>query len=68
MEKYPPVIPSNLDELVKPVSDADKQGRGYQRYATAKLAITTWLYPLNRLLQKVSEYSYDLVSSSVLIQ
>jgi NAD(P)-dependent dehydrogenase (short-subunit alcohol dehydrogenase family) len=68
MEKYPPVIPSNLDELVKPVSDADKQGRGYQRYATAKLAITTWLYPLNRHLQKVSEYVYNSVSSSLLIQ
>ena len=56
MERYPPVIPSNLDELIKPVKDDDKQGRGYQRYATAKLAITTWLYPLNRYLQKVSQY------------
>jgi len=52
MEKYPPVISGNLDELVKPVSGAtaDKQGCGYQRYVTAKLAITTWLYPLNEHL------------------
>ena len=53
MEKYPPVIPGDLDQLVKPSADQDKQGRGYQRYATAKLAITTWMYPLNRYLQKV---------------
>lgn len=62
MEVYPPVIPSNLDELIKPVSDADKQGRGYQRYATAKLAITTWLYPLNRYLQKVCYYIVALLT------
>ncbi|KAF1954083.1 hypothetical protein CC80DRAFT_506511 [Byssothecium circinans] len=57
MEKYPPVIPSDLDELIKPVADADKQGRGYQRYATAKLAVTTWLYPLNRYLQNDASLS-----------
>lgn len=55
MEKYPPVIPNNPDELIKPVGGDDKQGHGYQRYATAKLAITTWLYPLNSYLQKVSK-------------
>ena len=53
MEKYPPSIPTDLDELVNPFVDEDKQGRGYQRYATAKLAITTWLYPLNKRLQMV---------------
>lgn len=53
METYPPVISDNLDELIMPFCDADKKGRGYQRYATAKLAITTWLYPLNKYLQKV---------------
>jgi NAD(P)-dependent dehydrogenase (short-subunit alcohol dehydrogenase family) len=52
-ETYPPVIPSNLDDLINPTCDADKKGRGYQRYATTKLAITTWMYPLNRYLQKV---------------
>lgn len=54
MEKYPPVIPLNLEELIRPATDADKQGRGYHRYATAKLAMTTWLYPLNDHLEKVS--------------
>ena len=53
MEKYPPVIPDDLELLVKPTVDNDKQGRGYQRYATAKLAITTWMYALNRHLEKV---------------
>jgi NAD(P)-dependent dehydrogenase (short-subunit alcohol dehydrogenase family) len=54
MERYPPTIPDDPDELLKPTTDADKQGRGYQRYASAKLAITTWLYPLNKYLQQVS--------------
>jgi hypothetical protein len=53
MEKYPPIIPDNLDELIKPYCDDDKQGRGYHRYATGKLVITTWMYALNRYLQKV---------------
>ncbi|KAG6358123.1 hypothetical protein INS49_014007 [Diaporthe citri] len=52
MEKYPPSIPSDLELLVKPSVDDDKMGRGYQRYATAKLAITTWMYALNEHLQK----------------
>ncbi|KAH8650662.1 putative short-chain dehydrogenase [Tricladium varicosporioides] len=51
-ETYPPGIPSDLNLLVKPTMDADKQGRGYQRYATAKLAITTWMYALNQYLEK----------------
>lgn len=29
IEKYPPITTSNLDELIKPVSDADKQERCY---------------------------------------
>lgn len=53
MEKYPPGIPDDLNLLVKPIVDDDKQGRGYQRYATAKLAITTWMYALNHHLEKV---------------
>ncbi|KAI9692038.1 MAG: hypothetical protein M1820_009573 [Bogoriella megaspora] len=51
MERYAPTI-SDLDVLVNPPVDQDKQGRGYQRYATAKLAITTWMYPLNECLRK----------------
>ncbi|KAG8159896.1 hypothetical protein KVR01_010533 [Diaporthe batatas] len=52
MEKYAPSIPSNLELLVKPSIDDDKMGRGYQRYATAKLAITMWMYALNEHLQE----------------
>jgi NAD(P)-dependent dehydrogenase (short-subunit alcohol dehydrogenase family) len=52
MEKYPPSIPKDMDLLVKPTVDDDKQGRGYLRYATAKLAITTWMFSLNRYLEK----------------
>ncbi|OTA98695.1 hypothetical protein M426DRAFT_103476 [Hypoxylon sp. CI-4A] len=52
MEKYPPSIPNNLELLVNPTTDEDKQGRGFQRYATSKLALTAWAYALNRHLQK----------------
>ncbi|KAI1853499.1 hypothetical protein JX266_001483 [Neoarthrinium moseri] len=54
MERYPPTIPDDLELLVKPSVDADKQGRGYQRHATTKLAITTWMYALNRHLEKIT--------------
>lgn len=54
MEKYPPVIGDNLDLLVNPAVDDDKEGRGYQRYATAKLALTTWMHALNHHLEKVN--------------
>ncbi|RYP05671.1 hypothetical protein DL764_003641 [Monosporascus ibericus] len=52
MEAYPPSIPDDLELLVKPTVDDDKQGRGYQRYATSKLALTTWVHALNRYLQE----------------
>lgn len=55
-EKYPPSIPSDLNLLVNPTVDDDKQGRGFQRYATAKLSMTTWMYALNRYLEKVSDF------------
>lgn len=54
MEKYPPTIPKDLELLVNPSMDNDKMGRGYQRYATTKLAITMWMYALNEHLQKAS--------------
>jgi NAD(P)-dependent dehydrogenase (short-subunit alcohol dehydrogenase family) len=53
MEKYPPTLPNDLASLVGPTADPDKQGRGFQRYATAKLAMTTWMYSLNDHLQQV---------------
>ena len=52
MEVFPPSI-DDLELLIHPVSGADKKGRGYHRYASSKLAITTWMYALNRRLEKV---------------
>lgn len=54
LEKIPPSIPSNLDELARPSSDKsnDYLAKGQNRYALSKLAI---LYPLNRHLQKVRD-------------
>ncbi|KAK4214751.1 hypothetical protein QBC37DRAFT_341339 [Rhypophila decipiens] len=60
MEKYPPSLGPDMDLLVKPAeldSADDVQGRGYQRYATSKLALTTWGYALNRYLQKQEKLS-----------
>ncbi|KAL8662281.1 MAG: hypothetical protein Q9168_008282, partial [Polycauliona sp. 1 TL-2023] len=55
LEKYPPGIPSDLNELVKPTatsSETDVIGRGFQRYANAKLVVVMWMYALNRYLEK----------------
>ncbi|GAW18377.1 hypothetical protein ANO14919_078520 [Xylariales sp. No.14919] len=52
LEKYPPSIPDNIDELVKAGPQANKQGRGFQNYANSKLAILMWTYALNRYLEK----------------
>lgn len=54
VEKYPPTIPDDLELLVKPKTGADKMGLGFQRYANAKLATVSWMYALDRHLQKVS--------------
>jgi NAD(P)-dependent dehydrogenase (short-subunit alcohol dehydrogenase family) len=43
----------DLEDLAKPKTYEDKRGRGFQRYASAKLAVTTWMYALNRHLEKV---------------
>ncbi|KAI1350593.1 putative short-chain dehydrogenase [Xylaria sp. FL0043] len=50
MSPYLPDLPADLDELLRPCPDKDKQGRGFQRYSNAKLLITTWIYPLNGYL------------------
>ncbi|KAK8008143.1 NAD(P)-binding protein [Apiospora marii] len=52
--EIPPLIPDDMELLAKPSMepDPDKQGRGYQRYATTKLAITTWMHALNGHLEK----------------
>ncbi|KAI4224936.1 MAG: hypothetical protein L6R36_004295 [Xanthoria steineri] len=54
LEKYPPNIPDDLDLLGKPGPDPtpDNLGRGFQRYARAKLAIVAWMYALNRYLNE----------------
>ena len=62
MEKYPPSIPTDLGLLENPSVDDDKQGRGYQRYATSKLVLTTWMYALNRYIQKVSMAGQTLLA------
>lgn len=55
LEKYPPAIPNDLQQLVKPAADdpPDNFGRGFQRYAVSKLAAVMWMYVLNRYLEKV---------------
>ena len=55
LEKYPPTLPDDLELLVKPGPDkpVDNLGRGFQRYANSKLAVVTWMYALNRYLEKV---------------
>ncbi|KAI9784388.1 MAG: hypothetical protein M1816_000859 [Peltula sp. TS41687] len=54
LERYPPVIPDDLELLVKPAPDKpiDNLGRGFQRYAVSKLALVMWMYVLNRHLEK----------------
>lgn len=55
LEKYPPAIPDDLELLKKPDADqpSDNMGRGFQRYAVSKLVVVTWMYALNRYLEKV---------------
>ncbi|KAL8678350.1 MAG: hypothetical protein Q9224_007123 [Gallowayella concinna] len=54
LAKYPPSIPDDLEQLVKPATDVpvDNLGKGFLRYANSKLAITIWMYALNRALVK----------------
>ncbi|KAI4103833.1 MAG: hypothetical protein L6R37_003637 [Teloschistes peruensis] len=54
LEKYPPAIPDDLELIVKPAADEkpDNLGQGFQRYAVSRLAIVTWMYSLNRHLEK----------------
>ena len=63
LQKYPPAIPDDIEQLAKPAADdpVDVFGRGFLRYANAKLAIVMWMYALNWALEKVL---YMLQSSS----
>ena len=66
LEKYPPTIPDDLDLLGKPGPDptSDNLGRGFQRYARAKLAIVAWMYALNRYLNEVCRRSHYLLKAT----
>ncbi|KAI1425264.1 hypothetical protein F5Y12DRAFT_748343 [Xylaria sp. FL1777] len=52
LEKYPPCLPDDLDELARASPETDKRGRGFFNYANSKLAILMWTYALNRYLEK----------------
>ncbi len=55
LEKYPPTLPTDLDQLVKanPDEPKDNFGKGFQRYAHSKLSAVIWMYALNQHLEKV---------------
>ncbi|RYP06147.1 hypothetical protein DL764_003323 [Monosporascus ibericus] len=57
LEKYPPTIPDDLELLAKPKAGANKMGLGFQRYANTKLVTVSWMYALNRHLQKGANLS-----------
>jgi NAD(P)-dependent dehydrogenase (short-subunit alcohol dehydrogenase family) len=66
MSAYLPEIPGDLDTLVRPEKDKDVQGRGFQRYASMKLALTSWCFALGRFLGEVSLWlSFPLCSCKV---
>ncbi|KAF3001700.1 hypothetical protein E8E14_000004, partial [Neopestalotiopsis sp. 37M] len=52
LERYPPSIPDDVENLVKIDPDPDYQGRGFKRYADSKLASTAYMHALNRHLEK----------------
>ncbi|KAI0196774.1 putative short-chain dehydrogenase [Xylaria flabelliformis] len=64
LEKYPPSIPDDLEELSRTGPEIDKQGRGFQRYANSKLVILMWTYALNRYLE--TDRSLNKISAIVI--
>ncbi len=54
LEKYPPSLPDDLNDLARTEPAADKLGHGFLRYARSKLAAVGFMYALNRRLEKVS--------------
>ncbi|ESZ96572.1 hypothetical protein SBOR_3074 [Sclerotinia borealis F-4128] len=54
LEKYPPLLPENLELLVKPEPDkvSEEVGRGFQRYGLSKAVAIMGMYQLNTRLQK----------------
>jgi NAD(P)-dependent dehydrogenase (short-subunit alcohol dehydrogenase family) len=59
LEKFPPVLPENLDLLVHPPPDkpGEEVGRGYQPYGFSKLVLIISMYELQRKLKQVSQDS-----------
>ncbi|CAG8305299.1 unnamed protein product [Penicillium salamii] len=56
LEKYPPRLPEKMESMAKPsleLENEDHMGHGFQRYAVSKLAVVTWMYALNKHLQKL---------------
>jgi NAD(P)-dependent dehydrogenase (short-subunit alcohol dehydrogenase family) len=56
LQKYPTVLPADLDKIVHPEPDQEEEvvDRGFQRYGLSKLASIMTMYELNRRLVKVS--------------
>ncbi|KAH6673857.1 short-chain dehydrogenase/reductase-like protein sdr [Halenospora varia] len=52
LEKYPPVLPKDLNKLLKPDPDGkgEEVGRGFYRYGLSKLVVVMCMYELNRRL------------------
>ncbi|KAI0428669.1 hypothetical protein F5Y09DRAFT_278916 [Xylaria sp. FL1042] len=57
LERYPPGLPDDLDELMRADPEIDKRGRGFLNYANSKLAILMWTYALNRYLEKGQSFN-----------
>jgi NAD(P)-dependent dehydrogenase (short-subunit alcohol dehydrogenase family) len=53
LSPYVANIPADLDELVHPPEDPNRQWHGVLRYGNSKLVLTTWTYALNRYLEQV---------------
>ncbi|KAF1999179.1 short-chain dehydrogenase/reductase-like protein sdr [Amniculicola lignicola CBS 123094] len=57
-EKYPPVLPGDLDLLVHPPPDrkGEEVGRGFLRYGLSKLATVMGMYELQRRLKTTEDF------------
>ncbi|KAE8375366.1 hypothetical protein BDV26DRAFT_267994 [Aspergillus bertholletiae] len=74
LEAYPPTLPDDLDSLkttTSPEAPAggnqaeNPLGRGFQRYANAKLAVTMWMYALNARLESATSPVHDVTAIAV---
>lgn len=61
LEKIPPAIPSDLNQLAKPPPGdptEDHMAKGFNRYAVSKLTVLMWAYALNTYLEKVCHLNH----------